>query len=168
MAQCPHRCCISSTGPNTLPAATSHCLLAVTARGTDLNSAAQLSQCPDTAWPTSRLYSAAVEMPLLLALIIFVSTCAWIPRKLLWCRWPCAGRGDGAVFVWENEKEDRRNGTMKTLSHWETGAASGDTTDRRSQERPGKRKELWQPWAQRRPTESLTLSACCLTQWKRH
>lgn len=126
----------------------------------------QLSQCPDAAWPTSRLYSTILERPPLLALIIFVSTCAWLPRKLLWHWCPCVGRGHWGVFEWEGEKENRRNGTMKTLSHQETEAASGDMTDRRSWERLGKRKELWQPRAQRRPTESSTLSACCLTQWK--
>lgn len=161
MAQCPCGCCISSTASNTLPAATPCCLLAVTAWGTDLNSAAQWSQCPHAAWPTFRLYRAALKMCLLLASIIFVSTCAWLPRKLLWHWYPCAGRRDWGTFVWEGEKENRRNGIMKTLSHQETKGASG--------EKPRKaRKELWQSWAERRPTESLTLSPCCLTQWKRH
>lgn len=38
------------------------------------------------------------------------------------------------VFVWEGEKENRRNGTMKTLSHQETKVASGEKLRKARQE----------------------------------
>lgn len=68
----------------------------------------------------------------------------------------------------EGEEEDGRNGTMKTLGHRETEDASGDAADRRSREKPGRRKDWWQSGEQGRPTESLALSARCLTQLKGH
>lgn len=48
------------------------------------------------------------------------------------------------MFGQEGEEEDGRNGTMKALGHRETEDASGDMAERRSQERPGGRKERWQ------------------------
>lgn len=59
------------------------------------------------------------------------------------------------------EEEDGRNGTMKALSHCETEIASGDMAERRSRERPGRRKERWQLREQRRPMQSFS-AACTL------
>lgn len=55
----------------------------------------------------------------------------------------------------------RRTGGMGSWKLWVTKRLKLPLG--RSWERPGRRKELWRSWTQRRPTESLTLSACCLS-----